>query len=154
MGLNGIGVVSFFSLKNIGEVVSVDSLVISNNRIEKCLAQFSDYLTDFLEAPVIKEMGFGGISLADCENVVIRENTIKDNGSSHLEPVCGIFMLHGEKVDISDNRILNNGPRKPRPPETSFRAGGGASLSRSPSKNWSGNTSKKKNSSITMASRR
>jgi hypothetical protein len=57
------------------------------------------------------EMGIGGISLADCENLVIRENRIENNGTSHLEPVSGIFILHGEKIDISDNRILNNGPR-------------------------------------------
>ncbi len=111
MGLNGIGVVSFFSLKEMGLLVSVNGLTIANNRIRKCLNQLSDYLDDDLWARMNKEMGFGGISLADCEHAVIRENTIAENGASHLEPVCGIFMLHGEKVDISDNRILNNGPR-------------------------------------------
>lgn len=111
MGLNGIGVVSFFSLKEMGLIVSVNGLTIANNRIRKCLNQLSDFLDDDLWARMNKEMGFGGISLADCEHAVIRENTIADNGAGHLEPVCGIFMLHGEKVDISDNRILNNGPR-------------------------------------------
>jgi len=56
------------------------------------------------------EMGIGGISLADVENLVIRENRIENNGTGQPEPVSGIFILHGEKIDISDNRILNNGP--------------------------------------------
>ncbi len=114
MGLNGIGVLGFFSLKNIGEIVCVEGLTITNNLIKDCLRQLPDYLKQLNsgdKADLLPEMGFGGIALADCENVVIRENTIQDNGESHLVPVCGIFMLHGEKVDISDNRILNNGKR-------------------------------------------
>jgi len=114
MGLNGIGVLGFFSQKNIGEIVCVEGLAITNNLIKDCLRQLPDYLKQLPsgdKADLLPEMGFGGIALADCEKVVIRENTIQDNGESHLVPVCGIFMLHGEKVDISDNRILNNGRR-------------------------------------------
>ena len=120
MGLNGIGVVSFFSLEKMGLIVSVNGLTIANNRIRKCLNQLPDFLDDDLWARMYKEMGFGGISLADCEHAVIRENTIEENGTGHLEPVCGIFMLHGQKVDISDNLILNNGHR----PLQSAAAGG------------------------------
>ncbi len=109
MGLNGIGVVGFFSLKNIAIIVSVEDLTIYRNHIEGCLKQIpSDISTNMKQ-----EMGFGGVSLSDCENLVIRENRIEDNGKSHVEPVSGIFILHGEKIDISDNRILNNGPRTP-----------------------------------------
>lgn len=114
LGLNGIGVLGFFSQKNIGELVCVEGLAITNNLIKDCLKQLPEYLTQLsseYKADLAPEIGFGGIALADCENVVIRENTIQDNGESHLVPVCGIFMLHGEKVDISDNRILNNGKR-------------------------------------------
>ena len=109
VGLNGIGVVSFFSLKEMGLMVSVHGLTIGNNRIRNCLAQLPDYVDEGLWLRMSKEMGFGGIALADCENLVIRENTIENNGTRHQEPVCGIFLLQGEKVDISDNRILNNG---------------------------------------------
>jgi hypothetical protein len=107
MGLNGIGVVGFFSLENIALIVSVEDLTIYRNHIEDCLQQMPDKISTIMKM----EMGFGGISLADCENLIIRENRIENNGKSHLEPVSGIFVLHGEKIDISDNRILNNGPR-------------------------------------------
>ncbi len=107
MGLNGMGVVGFFSLKNIALIVSVEDLTIYRNHIEKCLQQIPSEIPTIMKM----EMGFGGISLSDCENLVIRENRIEDNGKSHIEPVSGIFILHGEKIDISDNRILNNGPR-------------------------------------------
>jgi hypothetical protein len=109
-GLNGIGVVSFFALKDTGLLVSVNGLTITNNRISRCLRQASDYVTEGLWLRMEKDMGLGGIALADCENLVIRENTIADNGTAQQEPVCGIFLLHGEKVDISDNRLVNNGP--------------------------------------------
>jgi hypothetical protein len=107
MGLNGVGVVGFFSLERIGLIVSVSDLTIYRNYIENCLQQIPE------EIPAIMgtEMGFGGISLSDCENLIVRENRIENNGTSHLEPVSGIFVLHGEKIDVSDNRILNNGPR-------------------------------------------
>jgi hypothetical protein len=62
LGLNGIGVVSFFSLREMGLIVSVNGLTIANNRIHKCLNQLSDYLDDDLWARMSKEMGFGGIS--------------------------------------------------------------------------------------------
>ena len=107
MDRNGIGVVGFFSLENIALIVSVEDLTIYRNHIEDCLQQIPDKISTIMKM----EMGFGGISLADCENLIIRENRIENNGKSHLEPVSGIFVLHGEKIDISDNRILNNGPR-------------------------------------------
>ncbi len=107
MGLNGIGVVGFFGLSTIGLLTSVEDLTIYRNLIHYCLQQFPADIP----APMKLEMGFGGIALADCENLVIRENRIEQNGKTHLEPVSGIFLLLGEKVDISDNRILNNGPR-------------------------------------------
>lgn len=107
MGLNGIGVIGFFSLEKIGLIVSVEELTIYRNLIEYCLQQIPEDVPTIMKM----EMGFGGISLSDCENAIIRENRIENNGKSHLEPVSGIFILHGEKIDISDNRILNNGPR-------------------------------------------
>jgi hypothetical protein len=107
MGLNGIGSLGFFNLKKFPLLASVRNLMICGNCIERCLRQIP-------ETPVEMraDMGFGGISLADVEEVVIRENCIEDNGVSLEAPVSGIFILHGEKIDISDNRILNNGPRK------------------------------------------
>lgn len=57
--------------------------------------------------------GAGGISLGLCEGLSIRENRIEDNGRVHLEPVCGIFIGFGDQVDISHNKVINNGPLDP-----------------------------------------
>ena len=107
MGLNGIGVVSFFSIRDIALMISVDDMTIYRNNITDCLQQLPLDIT----AGMSREMAFGGISLADCEDLIIRENRIEDNGIKYPGPVCGIFIQHGEKIDISDNRILNNGPK-------------------------------------------
>jgi hypothetical protein len=107
MGLNGIGVIGFFNIEKIGLIVSVIDLTIYHNHIENCLQQVPKEIPTIMKM----KMGFGGISLSDCENLIIRENRIENNGKSHIEPISGIFILHGEKIDISDNRILNNGPR-------------------------------------------
>ena len=61
---------------------------------------------------MLDQMGYGGISLADVDYVVIRDNFIVDNGPSYTEPICGIFILHGEGVEISRNHILNNGAKQ------------------------------------------
>jgi hypothetical protein len=107
MGKNGIGVVAFFSLENIGLMVMVDDLTIYRNVIENCLLQVP------AETPTSmrEEMGYAGICLAGADNLTVRENRIQNNGRSHLEPISGIFVLFGENVDISDNRIVANGPR-------------------------------------------
>src|SRR3972149_421193 len=93
-------------------IVSVQGLRIDDNEIRRCLSR-----------PVasagersIETMGFGGISLADADGLTIRKNVIEDNGPDYLDPVCGIFMLHGEGVEIADNRIVNNGSPTSDPP--------------------------------------
>jgi hypothetical protein len=53
--------------------------------------------------------------LADVEHLVVRENVIEDNGFDHLDPVCGIYLLHGEGVEIVNNRIFNNGAKTGEP---------------------------------------
>jgi hypothetical protein len=60
---------------------------------------------------MLDEIGFGGITLAACEDVEIRHNRIQDNGVHQEQAVCGVLILYGEKVDVSNNQILNNGPR-------------------------------------------
>lgn len=107
MGLNGIGAEAYFHLDNIGLMVSIENITIYRNTIEHCLCQ----IPSTIEPSMNDQAGFGGICLPDCENGIIQENRIEHNGVSHIEPVCGIFILHGEKIDISHNRILNNGHR-------------------------------------------
>ncbi|HLP62360.1 MAG TPA: right-handed parallel beta-helix repeat-containing protein, partial [Candidatus Deferrimicrobium sp.] len=106
MGLNGIGVVNIFSLTEVAEMVSVDGLTITGNMITACLQQ----LPREIEENMKTEMAFAGIALSDTENLIIRENRIEENGTSFTAPVCGIFIRHGERIDIADNHILNNGP--------------------------------------------
>jgi hypothetical protein len=106
MGLNGIGVVNFFSLAEVEEMVTVDELTITGNIITKCLQQ----KPGTIEKSMSGEMAFAGIALADGENLIIRENRIEENGAGFMAPVCGVFIRHGERIDISDNHVLNNGP--------------------------------------------
>jgi len=49
---------------------------------------------------------YGAISLADVENLMIRDNIIADFGITPGANVCGVFVLHGEMVEISRNQIL------------------------------------------------
>jgi hypothetical protein len=111
MGLNGIGVIGFFSLDAVDALITVERLTIVENQIRRCLGRSLAPI----EAAMIDSMGYGGIALADVELLVIRENVIEDNGFDHLDPVCGIYLLHGEGVEIVNNRIFNNGAKTGEP---------------------------------------
>lgn len=111
MGLNGIGVVGFFNLDAADEFITVERLTIIGNDIRRCLQR----PLAVIPVEMIDSMGYGGISLADVEYLVVRDNVIEDNGPDHLEPICGIFVLHGEGLEISRNRILNNGKKTSQP---------------------------------------
>jgi Family of unknown function (DUF6519)/Right handed beta helix region len=112
MGLNGIGVITFFSLEEIDEFITVIRLIIKQNEIRRCL--WRELAENF---PMRESMGYGGIALADVEHLTIRDNFIIDNGPDFREPGCGIFVLHGEGIDISRNHVLNNGAKPADPQE-------------------------------------
>lgn len=101
----GIGVVRFWNLDGADEFITVIDLSIQQNDIRRCLRR------PILEpsASLSFGIGYGGIALADVENLVIQDNVIRDSGSGPREPVCGVFVLHGEGVEIARNRILDNG---------------------------------------------
>lgn len=109
MGLSGIGVIAFFDpeSKDAGLIVHVENLTIYRNHIRQCALQ----IPEEIPGELTNKVGFGGIALASCENAMIEENRIEDNGRSYIDPISGIFILNGEDVEISRNRILNNGPR-------------------------------------------
>lgn len=111
MGLNGIGVIGFFDLEGEDLFVSVEGLEILGNEIRGCLTRSLAPI----EAAMQNAMGYGGIALADVERLTIHDNVIVDNGFDHLQPVNGIFVLHGEGIDISRNTILNNGAKTGEP---------------------------------------
>lgn len=120
MGLNGIGVAAFFNLDAVDEFITVEGLTISGNEIRGCLNR---------PLPAIEEnmsgsKGYGGIALADVEMLSIQHNVIEDNGGLRDRgPVCGIYVLHAEGVEISNNRIVHNGQRTQRDPAPGPRAG-------------------------------
>lgn len=111
MGLNGIGVVAFFDLSAQDEFITVDGLEILRNTIEGCLWR------DLEEPPAALQpySGYGGVSLADVIGLVMHDNVIVDNGPDHHQPVCGVFILHGEGTDLQRNRIVNNGAKTKEP---------------------------------------
>ena len=111
MGLNGIGVIGYFALRQAQEIVTVLGLRIEHNEIRRCLtralAPIGDAYTEVL--------GYGGIALADVAQLEVLDNVIEDNGPDHIQPVCGVFLLHGEGVEIRGNRIARNGARTEEP---------------------------------------
>jgi hypothetical protein len=114
MGLNGIGVAGFFGAPDTDRPpIFVQGLSIDANEIRRCLhrsiAQIRREVSAF--------MGYGGIALADVQRLYIRSNVIADNGSDSVGPVCGVFVLHGEGMEITHNRIANNGARARNAPD-------------------------------------
>ncbi len=111
MGTDGIGVVGFFDLSAVDEFISVVNLSILGNEIRDCLRRA---ITPPSEA-MVPYMGYGGIALADVENLVVHDNTLVDNGTDWADPVCGVYVLHGEGIDLARNRIVNTGARTEQP---------------------------------------
>lgn len=103
-GLDGIGVIGFFDLSKTDEFVTVRRLTILGNTITDCLARGRAPIA----AAWVDRMGYGGIALADVSELTIHDNVIEGNGVGS-QPVCGVFILHGEGIDIQRNRILGNG---------------------------------------------
>jgi hypothetical protein len=55
--------------------------------------------------------GYGGISLAKVTDLRVLRNEIVNNGVSHIFPICGVFAIFVQGLQLDDNRIINNGPR-------------------------------------------
>lgn len=111
MGLNGIGVAAFFDLEHDRETISVTVLSILGNIIRGCLRR----PIEDIPAAMVNRAGYGGIALADVETLVVYDNTIENNGPRRIDPVCGIFVLLGEGIEIARNTIVNNGARTEEP---------------------------------------
>jgi hypothetical protein len=91
------------NLEESQEVVSVSELFIVGNEISQCPNQ----MIESLEERNSSAIGYGAICLPDVSGLVIRDNQILNTGASLSDPVCGIFLLHGEQVEISRNQILD-----------------------------------------------
>jgi len=103
MGMAGIGVVAFFDLAGTDEFISVNGLDILGNEIRGCLRR------ELAEIPenMRRFMGYGAVTLADVESLRLYDNVIEENGTNTRFPLCGVYILHGEGLDICRNRIIN-----------------------------------------------
>ena len=111
MGGSGIRAAHFFDIVDgDGDFISVRRLEISDNVIEDCLRMPQQPVP----AALAEDFAHGGISLADAEDLVVRDNTIDRNASRVRTPACGVFVLHGLGLEVGRNRIRHNG----MPPQT------------------------------------
>jgi len=144
---NGISVLTTLRLQDDGEqdMITVDRLAIERNRIFNCVVQSRTLASS---SPVQKtkklspgeEEVFGqflvssippaGIVLVDGEHPVIRDNVIRDNGTTDPGPIAGVCIIFGNDIVIEGNRIQNNGLRQPAsiPSISSMRSGIAISL--------------------------
>lgn len=111
MGINGIGVVRFFNLAKGGDMVGVHGLRITDNLITRCMRRS---LVQVSQA-MLMLVAYGGIALAKASDLRILRNEIVGNGTSHLQPICGVFAIFVQGLQLDDNRILDNGPRTAEP---------------------------------------
>jgi hypothetical protein len=99
-GACGIGPIGFFDPKFGPEIVAVQNLSITDNTISQTL------LREVTDMPAALGGAFGAICIPFVENLVIRDHVITDFGFRPGDPVCGIFVQHGQVIDISRNQVL------------------------------------------------
>jgi hypothetical protein len=99
-GACGIGPVGFFDPNGGPEIVAIYNLSITGNTIGRTL------LRGVTGMPQAFSGAFGAICIPFVENLIIQDNAITDFGSQPGDPVCGIFVLYGQLIDISRNRVL------------------------------------------------
>ena len=109
MGLSGIGVSGIFSRTEIGLIYKVEELGIYRNLIQHCALQTDEIMKQANGLKMIDQLSFGGITLTSCGHTIIRENQILNNGRGNEWPVCGVFVFIAEEIELSNNRIINNG---------------------------------------------
>jgi len=107
MGKSGVGVARFFDLSARDEFITVRRLLVEANRIEGCLR----LPIPQLPGTMLDVAAQGAITLADVEQLVIRDNDIAGNGKTSIDPICGVFALISSGVVVERNRIVDNAPR-------------------------------------------
>lgn len=104
MGLNGIAT-QRISMKARGWPITVRVLDIEWNRIFSCMQIRLGNAPFSANFPY----GYGGISLIACEYLTVRDNRIKKNGVSFIDPICGVFVFRGAGLIFEQNEIVDNG---------------------------------------------
>ncbi|MDC0672878.1 right-handed parallel beta-helix repeat-containing protein [Nannocystis radixulma] len=122
MGSSGISVLGFWpeppGAADPYRMIGTHALTVADNVIEG----------NFRRPVVLPEniralAAFGGIVLGAADDLKIHDNRIENNGIDHRHAVCGIYVLHGENIDIKGNSIRNNGPRVADGAFSGIRAG-------------------------------
>ena len=108
MDSNGI------SMIRVGDYVPyVMDVTIAQNRIMSCVRvgpDTSDTISFMLPGMQIA----GGIVLTNVFQIKIHNNEISNNGSENQIPACGIFTYGCQGVEVTDNRVVNNGTNLPQ----------------------------------------
>jgi hypothetical protein len=71
-------------------------------------------------------IAYGGITLAKVSDLRILRNEIVLNGTTHIQPIVGVFAIIVQGLQLDDNRIDNNGPKTEEPvanAQTGIRGG-------------------------------
>jgi hypothetical protein len=107
MGINGIGVVRYFDLAKGGDMIGVHGLHITSNVITRCMRlEFAQ-----VDKSMERLVGYGGIALAKVSDLRILRNDIVGNGADHRTPICGVFAIFVQGMQVDENRIHDNGHR-------------------------------------------
>jgi hypothetical protein len=142
MGTNGISAITVLGMPSGEPFVEVQNGIIADNSVTGNLVQITDgavptrtdvfpktFSTDETRSnqlPVMQFLPYAGITLAAATlSLDVRGNSVTDNGTSAVSPTSGIFVLVGESLVITDNRITGNGGRadSTTPPAAGVRAG-------------------------------
>jgi hypothetical protein len=99
-GMCGIGPVGFFNLNEVTEVVSLENVLIAENMLLNTLTRNA-----LMADPASTPYGYGAISLPDVVNLIVRDNIVGNYGVRPGAEVCGIYVHHGQVVEISRNQI-------------------------------------------------
>lgn len=99
-GMAGIGMVGFWNLLQELEAIDIVDLSIIGNKILRTMLRQTALINS-----LIAGFAYGAITLADVENLIVSDNVITDFGKTPASDVCGIFLLHGQMVEISRNQI-------------------------------------------------
>ncbi len=121
-GLCGIGPVGFFNLLQALEIITIENLTITANIISRSVLR--PLATFEKEASLF---GYAAICVPDVSTLNISDNSITDFGQQPGDDVCGIFVLHGEMVEISRNQVIETrdwqGAAKDEAPAGGLRGG-------------------------------
>ncbi len=122
MRSNGISAITVLGLRNLGgDLVEVEqarierNVIVNNVQAPGASLPLTSELFPFSASREgagvpLPALAFGGIVLASASGGIdIRDNVIVGNGSSPVVPISGIFLLTGDAVSITGNRVSDNG---------------------------------------------